>query len=528
MLARHSMLIALFAGGASATGFAPLNLWPVTLLALALWIHLLMQAESWRRTLLIGWLFGIGHFIVGLNWIARAFTFQSDMPHWLGWVSVGLLSLYIGFYPGLAALGARLITGRNRARVALFALALAGCWIVAEWVRSWAFSGFVWNPLSAVLLAEPLTLLAGSTRLIGTYGASAILLLLAGLLLGLAYRQWRAAAALFLPLIAAGLAGFATGTAPTCAPSDCSSHDITIVQPNIGQHEKEAIGFEERNLRKLADLTRALPDQNDPRLIFWPEAAILDYLETGYPNRYYYGRSAEQVRALLNQLMAPDDILLLGALALEFDKGRVGEGGESRRAIGARNSIMALTGDGRLLQRYDKAHLVPYGEYLPARDLLEGIGLSALATGPFDFWEGPGPRSIALGPFGKMGGQVCYEIIFSGQVVESGNRPDFIFNPSNDAWFGSWGPPQHLAQARLRAIEEGLPVIRATPTGISAVVDANGAVRQSLPLGKAGRIDTKLPPPHPPTLFSRLGNRLPLILAMLFIISAIAFGRSRR
>jgi apolipoprotein N-acyltransferase len=123
--------------------------------------------------------------------------------------------------------------------------------------------------------------------------------------------------------------------------------------------------------------------------------------------------------------------------------------------------------------------------------------------------------------------QVCYEIIFSGRVVDRANRPDFIFNPSNDAWFGSWGPPQHLAQARLRAIEEGLPVIRATPTGISAVIDANGRIVDSIPMGVAGRIDGRVPAAHAPTLFARFGNILPLGLALLLAIAAVALARRR-
>jgi apolipoprotein N-acyltransferase len=130
--------------------------------------------------------------------------------------------------------------------------------------------------------------------------------------------------------------------------------------------------------------------------------------------------------------------------------------------------------------------------------------------------------------FGNVGVQICYEIIFSGQVVDRTNRPDFLFNPSNDAWFGAWGPPQHLAQARLRAIEEGLPIIRSTPTGISAVIDANGAVLHQLPYKKAGYIETRLPPPHLPTLFARYGNILSLALAFFLGVLGVALGRKQR
>jgi len=194
----------------------------------------------------------------------------------------------------------------------------------------------------------------------------------------------------------------------------------------------------------------------------------------------------------------------------------------------ATNSIFAMDADGRILGRYDKAHLVPYGEYLPARPILSRLGLSRLAPGDVDFDFGPGARSLDVPGIGKVGFQLCYEIIFSGEVVERGNRPNFIYNPSNDAWFGAWGPPQHLAQARLRAIEEGLPVVRSTPTGISALIDADGNVLASIPWRQAGAIDVLLPPAKAPTLFARLGNIAPFLLALLLVCIAIAVHRRAR
>jgi apolipoprotein N-acyltransferase len=182
--------------------------------------------------------------------------------------------------------------------------------------------------------------------------------------------------------------------------------------------------------------------------------------------------------------------------------------------------------------RYDKAHLVPYGEYLPMRPLLEPLGLARLAPGDVDFGAGPGPKTVYVPGWGRVGLQLCYEIIFSGHVVNWEHRPDFIFNPSNDAWFGSWGPPQHLAQARLRAAEEGLPVIRSTPTGISALIDARGRVVKQLDRGTAGVIDAYLPAAAiKPPPFARFGNAIPLLLAAALLISAIAIagaGRYRR
>lgn len=527
---KYPFWLSLLAGGLSATGFAPLGFWPVSLLTLALWMAIVDGLGGRKAAFLSGWLFGLGHFVVGLNWIAKAFTFQAAMPEWLGYIAVILLSLYLAVYPALTALGAWLLA---RGRPLAFVLAFAGLWIVTEWLRSWVFSGFIWNPLGTILTAPSFEtdaamasfgILAGASRLIGTYGLAALIIVIAGLLVQLSGRRWKPAALLSALAAAFWIIGLANwqilGNVDICkgGPADsCEPANITVVQPNIGQQDKWQAGYEELNLGKLAGLTVRKDDQ--PRILFWPEAAIPDYLEAGYPRRYYYGRSPELVRTQLASLMKPGDVLVLGALKLEFDEASAPD---ERRAIGARNSVFAMDSNRELLGRYDKSHLVPYGEYLPMRPLLSTLGLSRLAPGDFDFWPGPGPQSLDLAAFGKAGLQVCYEIIFSGQVVDRDNRPDFIFNPSNDAWFGAWGPPQHLAQARMRAIEEGLPVIRSTPTGISAVITSKGKVVESIPMGQAGRIDTKLPSAESPTIFARYGNVLPLGLALLFLICAIA------
>jgi apolipoprotein N-acyltransferase len=251
---------------------------------------------------------------------------------------------------------------------------------------------------------------------------------------------------------------------------------------------------------------------------------VPDYLRDGYPLHYYeettYLADPKLARRRMGRVISPGSLLLTGAIDLELKGGR---------AIAARNVITALDSAGAIRGSYAKAHLVPYGEYLPMRWLLEPLGASRLVAGTLDFWPGPGPRTIDLGPWGKAGMQICYEIVFSGEVVDRAHRPDYIFNPSNDGWFGSWGPPQHLAQARMRAIEEGLPVLRATTTGISAVVDANGVVRQYVPRHRPGRLDGLVPPAHPATLFARLGNLLPLGWAVvLLMLSVIALRRARR
>ncbi|WP_260581997.1 apolipoprotein N-acyltransferase [Sphingopyxis sp. PET50] len=532
---RWPKLIALSLGAVSATGFAPLHWWPLTLAALAGWMALVARSPKGRRALGIGWAFGVGHFTIGLNWIATAFTYQAAMPAWLGWIAVVLLSLYLAVYPALAAWGAWMVRRSGKSASAhgatslSFILAFAALWTLTEWLRSWVFTGFAWNPLGAFLV--PIHL-AGPAALVGTYGLSALALLWIGWGL-LLVPKWGAMFrdgvrdGTFLSTLMLGpvlLFGFPVlfmsleyWGAADYLPTRPEPIPITVVQPNVGQEDKWAGSKADANFAKLARLTA--PESDTPRLILWPEAAVPDYLETGYPP-VYYDRSPAEARGRLVTLMNPDDVMLLGALKLEIDK--TGE------VVGARNAVMTVHADGTLGPRYDKAHLVPYGEYLPMRPLLSAIGLSRLAPGDIDFWPGPGPHTLDLGRFGKAGLQVCYEIIFSGQVVDRDHRPDFIFNPSNDAWFGSWGPPQHLAQARLRAIEEGLPVIRSTPTGISAVIDADGRILDSIPMHRPGRIDTLVPPAHAPTPFARYGNALPVAFALLLLAAAIAFRRRGR
>ncbi|MBH2000482.1 MAG: apolipoprotein N-acyltransferase [Sphingomonadaceae bacterium] len=506
LIERHPKLATLLAGFLSATGFAPLSLWPITLICLALLIHLIERAPDRRAAFLRGWLFGVGHFTLGLNWIAHAFTFQDSMPHWFGYGAVIVLSLYLAIYPGLATLGAWWLRGRLKADGALrFILLLAACWIGTEYLRATLFTGFAWNPLGVVWMPTGVALAA---TVIGTYGLGALVILAAGACLLAARRHHRAAAAMIAPLLIVALWGWLS-PAPATPPG---APRIRVVQPNIGQDEKYSAELEQAHFRTLAALSGK--PRPAPRLIFWPEAAIPAYLDM-----------EPAWRDRLAGLLGPGDLLMTGATKVYFRQ--QDKGGYSENVLaGANNSLWIVTPDARLIGRYDKAHLVPYGEYLPMRSILQPIGLSRLVPGDADFWPGPGPQSLSLPatpgrPALNMGVQICYEIIFSGQVVDPAHRPAFLFNPSNDAWFGSWGPVQHLAQARLRAMEEGLPIIRATPTGVSAVIDARGHVLHALGLNRAGFLDSGLPPALDPTPFARIGNWAPLTLMLLLFAVAL-------
>ena len=500
------LLYAFIAGAVSAFGFEPVGWWPLLLVAFAALCELLDRTKSLRRSLLLGWLFGFGQFVVGLNWLATAFTYQAAMPPWLGWVAVVLLSVYLAVYPALAA-GVGWYFGRDD-RVVMVTV-LGGAWAITEWLRGTIFTGFPWNPAAAALAPTPLI---GVTPLIGTYGMSGLVVLLGGAIWLEYYRKW-------LPLVVILAASVFLWLLPSSTvPADpLTFRSVRIVQPDIGEQDKWKPGFGDEAARRFAALSG--PPSDQPRLLLWPEAAIVEPLQDARTG----GQGlAEFQRTRAASLLGPGDLLLTGGLAV-FSR-------DGEHVDGATNSIFVLAPGGRIAARYDKSHLVPYGEYLPMRPLLSALGLSRLAPGEMDFLSGPGPRTLDLGgEWGKVGFDVCYEIIFSGHVVDEHNRPQFIFNPSNDAWFGSWGPPQHLAQARLRAAEEGLPILRATPTGISAVIDARGNIVKALPWRTPGVIDAVLPPAaNSAPLFARIGNAIPLLLGLLLIAGGIVLGRKRR
>jgi apolipoprotein N-acyltransferase len=510
---RFPKLTAIALGLVAACAYPPLHLWPLGLAALAGFVWLIHSADNWRSVAARGWLFGWAHLTLANNWIATAFTHQAKMPEVLGWAAVPLLCIYLAVYPMLAALAAHLLARKQP--VWAFGLVLAGTWIVAEWLRGWVFTGYPWPPLGLMLLGGWET--PGLARVLpwmGTYALSGVAVLLGcGMLSAIIRRRATDLIVPLVPLIAVMLV--------PATPAADSDLRYTLVQPYIPQSEINDPSKFEEQFTRLARLTGK--GTAEPRIVLWPESGVPDYLENGYPERYYIALTAggdpDFARRRIGAAIGPQSMLLTGVVNLNIGALPDGRPG----AVSARNSVMVLDGGGTIRGGYDKAHLVPYGEYLPMRPILEPLGLSRLVAGSIDYVPGPGPRTLDLKQYGKAGVMICYEIVFSGHVADRANRPDYIFNPSNDGWFGTWGPPQHLAQARMRAIEEGLPVLRSTTTGISAVIDANGVVRGHIASGKADKLEGLVPAAHAPTLFALWGHALTLAWAALFL--ALGLGQ---
>ena len=489
--------LALGLGGLAACGFAPWHAWPLTIVAAAALLALLDRARTRRGAFATAWWFGLGNFVVGLAWIATAFDYQDAMPAWVGWPTVVLLSMYLALWPGLAGL---LASGARRPVARVFGFAAA--WMLAEWLRGWVLSGFAWNPLGAAWLDAGGVAQAGGV--IGAVGLSGAMVL-AGGAVWLGWRHNRLTALLTFGAVC-GFAVLSGVLLPPPAPA--TGPVIHIVQPNIGQEDRWNPAAEELHLRRQLALTRtALAPGHAPTLVLWSESAVQGLAE-----------EEPGLRARLAGVLGPRDLLLFGGVAVARDA--------LGNATAARNSVFVLDAGGRLLGRYDKAHLVPLGEYVPAHDLMTRLGLARLSPGDLGFMPGPGPRTLALPGFPDVGVQICYEIVFPGEVVDAAHRPAWLLQPSNDSWYGSWMQPQHLDQARLRAIEEGLPVARATPNGTSALIDPRGRVLQSLGPRALGVIAARLPAPLEPTPFARFGHWTTLVFGVL--LAALALWTSRR
>jgi apolipoprotein N-acyltransferase len=515
-LLRSPALLCLILGALAACGFAPIEAWPLTIGCLAGWMALVGRAPTVRSALWRGWLFGVGHFTVNDNWFQHAFDFQDKMPPVLGYAAAVALALYLAVYPAMAAGVAWRF--RNERRPDLpFVLVFAAVWIATEWLRATLFTGYAWDPLGVIWVpVQPVAALAAWA---GTYALSGLTVLAAGAAL-VALHCWpRRAAVTIVAALSMGLFAQQLSYRPQPAAASAVTPRIRVVQPNIGQQDRN----DDDGPRVFAALARlsGVPGPA-PRLVVWPEGMLRDYVEDGYPPvAYAYVRSSPwAARERIARLLGPRDVLMTGGDSLRFDR--------DDRLVGAGNSVFAIDAAARLVGRYDKAHLVPYGEYLPLPWLLGPLGLARLVPGDMDFDPGPGPRALPFPGVGPIGVQVCYEIVFSGQVVDRAHRPLLLFNPSNDAWFGRWGPPQHLAQARMRAIEEGLPIVRATPTGISAIIAADGRLIATVPHEHAGAIEAAVPRALSPTLFARIGNAAAAIVGAVLLAIGVALRRRRR
>lgn len=483
-------------GALSALALPPTNLVPLLFCTIPLLLIAIDRGESDRSAFWSGWFFGLGFFAAGLYWISLSLLIDAARFGWM--IPFALLGLggVLGIYIGAAAvLCRRAVSGWPR--LLLFAIAWGG----GEYLRDHILTGFPWNPIGSVWSRQEGIL--QSVSLIGTFGLGAVTIACAGApsLFGRSRRQGIGASLVAILLLAAldlwGWARIPAGAAPVVP-----GITLRLVQANIPQTLKWRPEMREENLsRHLALSQRPAPQKL--AAIIWPETAAPAFLDQD-----------DDARERIAAAAPPGGLMLVGTVRGEF---------ESERVTRIWDSLEAFDAAGALVGVYDKAHLVPFGEYVPLPGWIPVRKLTAmqLETSP-----GPGPRTLRLPGLPPVGPLICYEAIFPSAIIDRADRPDWMVNLTNDGWFGiSSGPYQHLVAARMRAIEEGLPLVRAAYTGISAIIDPYGRITAQLGLGEAGIIDGALPLPLPETIFARWGH---WCLGLLLFVTALPPWLDRR
>lgn len=473
------MALAAVSGAALGMAHTPFGIWPLAFIAGPV-LCLLWRAGGGFG---VGWVAGAAFFALTLHWIVEPFLVDAAR---YGWMAPFALVFMAGglalFWGGAFWLAARIRRGGPAA------LALA--WAGAEALRGWIFTGFPWVLPAYIWVDTPVAQLSS---VFGPYGLS-LLTLLAMVALGA--RSVRVTS----PVVLLAVFGvWIWGDFRSAQPLDETSGPmVRIIQPNIPQAQKWDPAYTRSNFDKTLALTAAPPQgETPPDIIIWPEVAV----------PFAIDQSPEaQAQIAIAAGGAP---VLLGSLA------------ESPETNRWRNALIALGRDGAPVARYDKSHLVPFGEYMPFGKTMEAIGVLALAGRGLGMEAGAPPRPVSLPDLPAFTPLICYEGVFPGEVRTAADGADWIVLITNDAWFGGWaGPAQHLAHARMRAIETGLPVARAANTGISTLISPYGGVGQTLSLNKSGYVDAKLPKPAAQTIYMQLGT-IPSIFATFLTILAI-------
>jgi apolipoprotein N-acyltransferase len=515
---RRRVFFAFAAGAASALGFAPLNFFPVLLLGFAVLVLLLDGIDSppppfasqallqappppdashrgggrLASAFATGWAFAFGQYLIGCHWIGFAFLVNIPGVHaWQMPFALLILTAGLALYAGIACALAMLVWRPGPARILVFTILYA----VSEWIRGHALTGFPWN-LPGYGWGASLAVLQ-TTSLIGIYGLSLLTILLGASLADFTSRKTAALPLAMLALFA-GLWAFGAWRMSENPTADVPGVNLRLVQPNIPQEEKDVAAMQRRNWQRLLDLSVAKAVVT-PTHIIWPEAAAPNFL---------LDRSAA----------ALDEIAILTGSSRVLMTGEV-RAQPTLDGYLPFNSLYIYGPGASLRAVYDKAHPVPFGEYVPFASLLNKIGITKLTAGQVGFAAGDGLHTYQIPGAPPVMPLICYDDIFPEMPVTGSQRPGWFVIVTDDAWFGPWaGPYQHLLMAQVRAIENAMPVARAANTGISVVIDPVGRITASLGLGRMGVLDARLPKALPPSTYARYGD---LGFALLLIFTMV-------
>lgn len=500
--------IAMLAGATGALTLAPVGLWPLLAVPVCVAIWLIDGAtgatrlQAARQAALDGWWWGFGYHVAGLWWLGLAFLVEADRFAWALPFGVIAFPAVLGLFTAAAFGAASLLWRQSPRRIILFAVILSA----AEFLRGNLFTGFPWNSFGMALAEN--AYLAQSASLVGLYGLTLIALLAAAAPAALVSEHPRA---WIWPGAAAGcimlMAGFGVWRLPSQPSPTVPNVKLRLVQPNLQQDAK----FHPENGAAILERYLTLSDRaTGPRTLGLQDSTHVIWPESAFP--FLLGREPKALERIAASL--PEAVTLITGAARAGENLLPGEAGTP-----IYNSIQVVTRQGGIVASADKTHLVPFGEYLPAifADLIRAVGLKEFVAIPGGFSAGARRTNLQIRGLPPAAPLICYEAIFPGTVIPEGARAGFLLNLTNDGWFGrSSGPHQHAAQARLRAIEEGMPLVRVANTGISMVTDGFGRILARLSLGEEGVLDSPLPRSRPPTVFSTVGN-LPFFGALIFL-----------
>ncbi len=498
-------LAAIACGGLASVSLPPADALPLLWLALPIFIWILDSAQSRRAAFWLGWCFSFGYLAVSLYWLTFALFVAIDRYWWLVPFASNGLAAGLSVYFAFGTMAATILTPRDRPLARC--LMLVAMWSLAEWVRGHALTGFPWNLPGYAWTEYPWLIQIAAW--IGIYGVTVLALLAPALaaLLGsrsLSPATGRRWAAIGIGIVAAAAIFGAIRLPPGLTPG-APGVRLRLVQPSIQQDLKWVEGRYDDNLRQQMELSLR-PAETPPTAIIWSEAA------EPFPLDEHPGNAR-----IISAILKPGQVLITG-----IDRYRMNETPPS-----VRDSIQVLDSAGDILATYDKFHYVPFGEYMPLGKWLPMI--KAVAAGDIDPTPGPGPTTMRLPGLPPAGPLICYEVIFPNDVVDRQDRPDWLIDVTNDAWFGrSAGPYQHFAMMRVRAVEEGLPLANAANDGISGVIDPYGRVVARLGLGAIGVVDSDLPQPIPRTLYARTGDRTFFIMIVGLGVAGVVLARRKR
>lgn len=493
--------VALFCLGALLTlAMPPFGLFPVLFVSIPALSVLTRSAPSRFRSFLCGWAFGAGYFIFGLYWISAALFVDIDTWKWVLPLSLILGPAVLGVFYGFATL----LAHRYRAAPAAHALALCAAFSLIEWLRGHVLTGFPWN--LAGYSWDHVLPLQQPAAVFGIYGLTLLTLFWACLPVFMKHHARLTHVAILSLFFALGAGSLRLALYPTVPNGDVT---VRVVQANIPEENKWNKDDDFRNFEKHLALTAA-PSRLDhpPTFVIWPETALKADLSQ-FP----------EFSNLIHMKMPKGSMTILGTLRVDDSV---------LSAPKFYNSVTLLGPDGKVVQEYNKHHLVPFGEYIPFRDKIGMTPIGLAVAGIGDFTRGGGPLTEHMEGLPSFSPLICYEAIFPHEAVDPKDRPDWLVNVTNDGWYGnSAGPYQHFASARMRAIEEGLPLARAANTGISGIIDPVGRVLARQPLLTQGYAESALPLPLPPTIYAGYGDVPFALLLIIFTIFAETL-RSRR